>query len=814
MKLQKKKFLKGLTKEQTLAVRHGKGPALVVSGPGSGKTRVITHRIAYLLARGIDPTSIVAVTFTNKAAKEMRSRVRELVGPKLAKKLVCSTFHSYCFWLIRVYGSRGVLSKDYSNWTILDEDQALTLIVQATVRALRLTSIEELKKVIERANHSVYPQYLDKAFLRTQISKIKQQLLSPREWAESVSLNEQPAKLQKSLSLLKSVYEIYRTLLRKQRLLDFDDLLYIVARSFRKNEKFKQSVGSRIRYLLVDEYQDTNAAQFEICEHLSYLRQNIFVVGDLDQSVYSWRGADHTNINKFKDSFKSSGIKTYFLEKNFRSTKPIAAVANATIKYNLNRIEKTIQAIKPGGKAPEHYIFTNQMQEAEVFTHLIKTDLTCDFEPDDITILYRTKVQSRRFEDLFIKNNIPYRVIGSLGFYDRKIIKDALAYVKLAFNKKDDTSFTRVCNYPPRGLGKSAMSVLLDLAEKHNCSLGEVVLRKKYKKKVSRVVGTRLDRFRKILKRIRKTKKKFGAEQAGDHLSEILTLSGLPQYLESRKETTTKKLEENQRRLEHLDELIVSASEFARGQDTEGGSLRAYLNWIALVQQQDETSDEMNKVTLMTCHAAKGLEFKKVYISGCNNWLMPHYMCGINSPFRTDDGAGRSKDRLISSIEEERRLFYVAVTRAEDGLVIGCPLMVSQFADDRWAGLSLFTLESWHALNHKNQVSDWSPPTTEEERRGLRLKHLVTHMGMKVGVELFRKHMKIDKVSEDMVNQTIIENFPTENWLPVLKELKVISNDEGVPHRPSQATTNSRQTDRSSQKSSQPQRGFSGILLR
>lgn len=785
--LNKKSFLKGLTPEQTDAVRHKDGPALVVSGPGSGKTRVITHRIAYLLARGVDPAEIVAVTFTNKAAREMKERVKDLVGRTRSKHVTCSTFHSYCFTLLKRHGALDVFPYNYSKWSICDQDQGDALVVLALLKVLGLESEKDLKEYAARSN-LVYPQYLEKGFLKSQISKIKQQLLTPEKYLSSLRDSDlKRPKTARSTKHLAEVYKQYQTLLEQALLLDFDDLLSIIARALRDSVAFRKHVSSGIRYLLVDEYQDTNMAQFEICRHLAYKRRNIFAVGDADQAIYKFRGADHTNVDRYKEVYGPHGLRTYLLEKNFRSTRAIANVANASIRYNLSRVDKTIDPVKEAGVTPTHYIFVDQSQEAAVFTSIIKADLMRDrLAPGDITILYRTKVQSRRFEENLIRHNIPYRVVGSLGFYDRKIIKDALAYAKLSFNKKDDTSFMRVCNYPPRGLGKAALATIMALASKYECSFAEVVLKQKFRKSklVKPALKEKLERFRKVLKRIRRTRKLYKKENAGFHIAEIISLTGLERYLKDPRETSAKTLADNQRRLDHLDELITSATEFGSSISGEqkGGALRDYLDWISLVQQQDSNDEDTNRVTLMTCHAAKGLEFKKVFIIGCNNWLMPHYRCGINSEDHGSEHRYVPEDKLVASLEEERRLFYVAVTRAEDELVLGCPLTVTHGSDDKkWAGLSLFALEAWHTLDQKSFVEDFTIPS-QEEIFNLRDRAVTSHMGLDVGEKLSEQYRKLDP-----------------------KPSMVDSNDQ----KKHQATTYSKRKDRGSETSDGRRRNIS-----
>jgi DNA helicase-2/ATP-dependent DNA helicase PcrA len=744
--MKKSKYLRNLTPAQRQAVKHGKGPALVVAGPGSGKTRVITHRIAYLLAKGVDPSTIVAVTFTNKAANEMKERVTTLVGRGKTRGLTCSTFHSFCWKLIQRWSHAGALNTELAYYSICAEDDVKSIIEAEILKYFDLSDRKEKTKLSQAAG-AVNPNLLDVNWVRREISSIKQKLLTPKEWLRQVKGEERygvegpDSRYAKEKKDLYQLYRAYRKQLLKQRLLDFDDLLFIIGRSLRDDDSFRERVASGIEYLLVDEYQDTNAAQFEICENLVDGKNNIFVVGDLDQSVYAFRGADFTNLQRYQESFSKSGIKTYTLETNFRSIKPITDVANSLIAYNKDRIEKEIVPVKLKGKIPTLHLFSSMDQEAATFANIIKSDLLrSKLSPKDIALLYRTKVQSRRLEEQCIRLNIPYRIVGSLSFYERKIIKDVLAYAKLLYNQKDDTSCGRILNYPTRGLGKAALATLDAVSTEAGCSRLEVFKYRLYEDSPL-VKGAQLDRFRQFRYVFRDLiKSKSG--NAFEAINAIVLVTGLERKLTTTEGKSKKAAEDDLKRWDHIVELLKAAEDFVSGSDS-AATLKDYLDWISLVQSQED-KEEDNRVTLMTCHAAKGLEFKKVFICGASNLNMPHYRSAfVKEPWSSPTGKldqvkRKSKGKLVKGLEEERRLFYVAVTRAEEELHIGSPIVISRGNQELVVGPSIFCFETWNDLQRTNYGTNWDFSEKDRFHEAWKAAYL-DYMGPFRGIEAYNE---------------------------------------------------------------------------
>lgn len=748
------------------AVKHRDGPALVVSGPGSGKTKVITHRVAYLLSKGADPSTIVAVTFTNRAANEMKSRVEDLVGKGFSRGLTCSTFHSYCWRLIRKWskasmgwGEQELLNPEYELYSICAEDDVLSVVESVILDHFGLAKKERADPANAKAL-GVDKNLTDTGWVRREISNVKQNLLTPVEWKRQVKAGEtylsqgEDSKYARSKRAFFYLYRNYQKALKRQRLFDFDDLLFVIARELRTNRAFRERLVDSIDYLLVDEYQDTNTAQFEICEHLVDGKSNIFVVGDADQGVYSWRGADHTNVERFRKTFKHQKVKTFFLEKNFRSTKPITDVANELIAFNKDRIEKTIEPVKQNGAMPQLHIFDNTRQEASVFANSIKGDLMRKkVEPKDVALLYRTKVQSRALEEQFIRLNIPYRIVGSLSFYERKIIKDVLAFAKLLYNQKDDTSFGRIFNYPTRGLGKAALAVVDAIAKEKGCSRLEVFKYREYEEH-ELVSKRQLDLFRKlrsIFRSLIKTKRVDST--AARLIQNLVTLTGIEKEVTATEGKTKQTRKQDQKKWDHIQELIRAADEFVEDQAT-GSTLKDYLDWISLVQTQDD-EEEVNRVTLMTCHAAKGLEFKRVYVCGCSNLNLPHYRSAFaEEPWSKNRSSSALQDlkrfkltHMVKGLEEERRLFYVAVTRAEKELHVGAPISISRGHMDMIVGPSLFCFETWDQFKKvtygTNRWTDLEGPTF------LWWWHAASteYMGPIYGHQMFKESMKV--IEED-----------------------------------------------------------------
>jgi DNA helicase II / ATP-dependent DNA helicase PcrA len=627
-------LLKGLTPQQTEAVLHYEGPALVLAAPGSGKTATLTRRVAYLVkVHGVDPGSILAVTFTNKAAKEMKERVHKLVDNyHVASDLTISTFHSLCARLLRESSSRFGVSKRF---TICDEADVKSYIKQV------LSSISGKKSEAEESNNRVNPDTV-----RRFISDAKQKLKTPEVLAQEGADPE-----------MTLAYQKYATLMDKANSLDFDDLLFKVVRQLGSDASLRQDLAEIYDFVLVDEYQDTNHAQFNLSRYLSDRTKNLWVCGDPDQSIYHFRGADLSNILLFEKHY--AGAKTYRLESNFRSKPAITAVANAIIKNNTDRPEKEIRPTKQAAEHDEVRCLSCvvDQHEAEVVGQEIKRALISGASPNDFAILYRRKVQSRLFEEFFVRNNIPHKVVGSFGFYNRTVVKDVLSYLRLCQNSRDDASFTRIYNKPLRRLGDVAFGKLCDSAEADSSSLYKALRRRRYASAASSEATAGFEQLRRTLYQLRK----LSTDSVGTLMEAVADRSGYRRWLvEQTKTKSPSAVAKALSQIEHLNELIVAGQQFDAD---HGGGLTGFLEWVTLLQQDDQEDAEAKKrVLLMTCHASKGLEFPRVYVVGCGDSNFPL--------IRTTDDFGRvlSRSEIARAVEEERRLFFVAATRAEERL--------------------------------------------------------------------------------------------------------------------------------------------------
>lgn len=674
-------FQNDLTKSQYAAATHRDGPAMVVAGPGSGKTRVITYRIAYLLKhRKVNPHEIVAITFTNRAAAEMRKRVVEMVRPSVAKYAWISTFHSMCARMLRTNPKDFKVPPDY---TIADADDAKTYLVEAFATVRKISKKKAKKQE-------------DLEVLETLISRYKNNLVR----ASDLDSEEEESPYQKELI---QVYKKYERVLERANSLDFDDLLLRVAFGLRQSRRLRKGYSDAFRHLLIDEYHDTNIAQYDIMRNISRTTQNVFVVFDGDQSIYSWRGADPRNISNFRTDY--SDYKLYKLQKNFRSVKPIADVANKIIVNNTERIDKTIITVRPGGEKAQCWIFNTPQQEAGYIAEHIRDQVRmgkADYK--DFTILYRINSCCRPFEEVFRRTNIPYKVIGALGFYQRKVTKDILAYLRLVNNINDFASFSRIHNEPSRGIGDKNYEALLEIAQRKGCSPLYVIKRGWYK---GHITGRALDGIR-SLKKLFKKLRTLPKKPIRPLVRTIIEESGYRKKLElvlrkaesgsGPKKKMNKKIQQAQGRLELLDGLEDAVVTYDH---TEGRILRRYMEFVSLMQSTDEHSEESNRVLLMSIHASKGLEFPHVFFVGCSDGIIPHKRY-IESP---------------GGLEEERRLFFVATTRAEDrltfsnfgfipnrGVFSSSPFLQEAGDTIEYRDLSQVAGGTPHHINHREQV--------------------------------------------------------------------------------------------------------------
>ena len=606
-------LLDGLNREQQQAVQHTEGPLLILAGAGSGKTKVLTVRIAYLLAQGVNPYEILAITFTNKAAKEMKSRVEGLVGD-VANRIWLSTFHSFCAKFLR-FELDNFLGYN-SNFTIYDTSDS-QVVIKAALKAFNLDD-----------------KYYPVGAMISAISDAKNKLMFASDYRKQARDFYQQK--------VADVYEYYERELRKNNALDFDDLLLIAVKLLQSNAAVLEKYSKRFKYVMIDEYQDTNHAQYLLAYLLSSYWKNIAVVGDADQSIYAWRGADIQNILDFeKDYPNCTSIK---LEQNYRSTKIILDAANAVIDNNEGRPEKNLWTDKVEGAKIQHFTAQSEHEEAAFIGDTIVKKHDIHGVPyGDMAILYRTNAQSRVLEAALITRALPYTMVGGTKFYDRKEIKDVLAYLRVLYNPFDDLSLLRIINVPKRSIGATTVSKLQDYARENGTSLFMTLTQLHLVDTIKGKTKEKLEEFGILIFTL---VAEMDDKSVLDILEAILDQTG---YLAQLEESTDP---QDQARAENIGELLSVAKDF---QDTNPtGTVEDFLEQVALVNDVDSFEQEESKVTLMTLHAAKGLEFPIVFLGGLEEGLFPHSRTLMNP----------------EEIEEERRLAYVGITRAEKELYI------------------------------------------------------------------------------------------------------------------------------------------------
>lgn len=624
MKLVEDPILAPLNAGQRAAVTHGDGPALVVAGAGSGKTRVLSHRIAYLLARRhVKPFDLLAITFTNKAAGEMRDRIGGLVGP-VAHRMWISTFHSACARILR------------SHADVLGYPATFSIYDQADARRLTRYVVRDL---------DLDPKKFPDRTVNAAISTLKNRLITP---AEAVDLALTPDEGGPFAREIARIYSEYQKRLRRAGAMDFDDLLMLGVELLTAHDEVAEHYRQRFAHILVDEYQDTNLAQVHLIGLLAGPARNVFVVGDSDQSIYAFRGADITNILEFGATFDDSA--TYVLEQNYRSSQAILDAANSVIRNNLGRPSKNLWTDQPGGAKPIRYRGTNEEDEAlYVCAELRRMHGDGQIAWSDAAVFYRSNAQSRVIEEKLAANDVPYQIIGGTRFYDRKEIKDALAFLRAAVNPSDEVSLKRVVNEPARGIGDRTIAKLDDAAARSGTSLAEAIDRHE-SLGVRGTARSGLEQFRALMSRARLRIDEGPAAVLGTALEE----SGYLQDLRDKNSI------EDEGRLEHLDDLLGRAAEF--------DSCDEFLEQVSLVSDVDEMADgapvlldsdvgestDRSQVALMTLHAAKGLEFDVVFVTGLDDGVFPHHRTFV--------------DPL--EMEEERRLAYVGITRARKQLYL------------------------------------------------------------------------------------------------------------------------------------------------
>ncbi|MCI5835536.1 MAG: UvrD-helicase domain-containing protein [Firmicutes bacterium] len=588
-----------LNKEQKEAVEFMDGPLLVIAGAGSGKTKVLTTRIANLVEKGVDPTNILAITFTNKAAKEMKERVINILGP-VAYETTISTFHSFGLRILKV--NYALLGYD-KNFTILDSDDVLTII----------------KKILKDMN--LDPKKYNPKAIRNKISSCKNELIDSKGFLKYVNTDFD--------DITQKVFSKYEEKLKQNSSVDFDDLLILPIILFRSHPDVLRNYQELYKYILIDEYQDTNEAQYILVKMISAKYKNICVVGDESQSIYSFRGSNYRNILNFEKDYKDA--KVILLERNYRSTKKILDVANSIIKNNKERKDKKLWTDNESGDNTVYHRALDEKDEAKYVTEKIEKLIDDGVSKKDIAVLYRTNAQSRNIEEALLHDNVPYKVVGSFYFYNRKEIKDLISYLKLIYNHKDDISLSRIINVPKRGIGPKTIENLNLKASSLGTSIFEVI-----------DSGKELE-FKKLIEEIEKESEHLSLTELVDF---VLEKSGMKEELVSEKSL------EADIRLENLEEFKSITKSFEENHGIV--SLEDFLEEISLVSDIEEHKKNDDVVTLMTVHSSKGLEFEYVFLIGMEESIFPH----INS----FDSA--------SAIEEERRLCYVAVTRAKKKLWI------------------------------------------------------------------------------------------------------------------------------------------------
>ena len=635
-----------LNKPQKEAVFHTEGPLLILAGAGSGKTRVLTHRIAYLIEeKGVNPWNILAITFTNKAAEEMRQRVDSLVGIG-AESIWVSTFHSMCVRILRRYIDR--LGYD-NRFTIYDTDDQKTLMKEVC----RKTDIDT-KRFKERMLLSV-------------ISSAKNEMILPEEFELNAGGDFVQLKIAK-------VYKEYEAQMRANNALDFDDLLVKTVQLLETQPDVRENYQERFRYIMVDEYQDTNTVQFRLVSLLAGKYRNLCVVGDDDQSIYKFRGANIRNILDFEKEF--SDAKVIKLEQNYRSVGNVLEVANSVIRNNKGRKEKTLWTDNEKGEKIRLRQFDTAYDEAQFIAEDIKDETAQGANYSDHAVLYRTNAQSRLLEEKFVAMNIPYKIVGGINFYSRREIKDVLSYLKTIDNGKDDLAVRRIINVPKRGIGLTTINRIQESAAARGIGFYDALSAPDLIPGIGRS-ASKLDSFAALIEYFKGRSEESGVT---DLLTEVIEKTGYTESLEADDP------EELEARVQNIDELVSKAAVYEESCSDRGErpTLSGFLEEVALVADSDSVAEDRDYVILMTLHSAKGLEFPHVYLAGMEDGLFPSYMS-----ISGDDP---------EELEEERRLCYVGVTRAEEKLTLTCARMRLVRGERQYNSMSRFIKEMPSAL--------------------------------------------------------------------------------------------------------------------
>ncbi len=656
---------------QREAVEAPDGPVLVVAGPGSGKTRVLTHRVAYLVKnRGVSPYRIMAVTFTNKAAREMKERLRQLLGDHVLRQITIGTFHAVCVRILRREAAHIPYDRDF---VIYDTADQISL-VRRSLKELNLDDGD-----------------LGPRGILDGISRAKSQLIGPGEYVAGSYKQE----------IVSRVYRRYQRLLLQSNALDFDDLLMVTVRLLRENQEVLDKYQRQYQHILVDEFQDTNVAQYIILKLLARRHRNLFVVGDEDQSIYAWRGADFRNVQRFRDDYKE--VQAVLLEQNYRSTQMILDTAHHVISRNVQRVQKRLWTENEPGVPVVAMEAYDEQEEAQYVLQEIDRLMTEEGRfPGDLAVMYRTNAQSRSLEEAFVRGGVPYRLVGATRFYERREIKDALAYLRVIHNPLDSVSLIRIVNVPRRAIGQKTMSQLESWAESQGVSLFDALrmLRDHEDSPVGDRGRTSLLGFLALLEEFIGVRRELSVLEL---LDLVLDLTGYGEYIRDG-------TDEGEERWENINELRSVAQEYSSLPVEE--SLTTFLEEVALVSDVDNLDEQVSAPCLLTLHMAKGLEFPVVFIVGLEEGILPH---------------NRSMD-TAEELEEERRLFYVGITRAKERLYLLHTFRRTLFGRDELSEPSRFLADIPTDLFERKGFTDEAVvraqrPTTTQFHDGDRVRH-------------------------------------------------------------------------------------------
>ena len=715
--MDKEEIIQGLNNKQKEAVLATEGPCLVIAGAGSGKTKVLTHKIAYDIANGVKPWNILAITFTNKAANEMKERIEKLIGDD-AKDVWMGTYHSICVRILRRYIDRIGYKSDF---VIFDTSDQRTLVKEC----LKTLKVDD-------------KLFTDRAVL-SEISNGKNEMLESKAYSVKYAGDFRKEKIAE-------IYELYQSKLRENNAIDFDDIINFTIKILTENPDVLEYYTEKFQYILVDEYQDTNKAQFTLVSLFASRYGNITAVGDNDQGIYSFRGADITNILNFERDFP--GTKIIKLEQNYRCTGNILKAANAVIKHNENKYEKNLWTENDEGQIPCIYCGEDEYDEGRYIVEQINHLRTEEYyKYSDFTVLYRMNTQSRAIEDILMREQIPYKVIGGLKFYERKEIKDIIAYLRLIHNTADNLSLRRIINEPKRGIGKTSLDKIQEISDKTGISMYEII-KNAQEYELNRVYLSSRD----FINQIEELRNKKDELKISDLIKETLKSTGYTKALEQENSV------EAETRIENLEEFLTVAIEFE--EQSADNTLAEFLENITLSSDIDNLEDQEDSVTLMTLHSAKGLEFPVVFLVGMEEGIFPGYK-SIGEP---------------KELEEERRLFYVGITRAKQYLYLTCAKHRTIFGSTSYNQVSRFVKEIPEELleGYAEVVERNTSNNDEFKDFGYRWSY---------GKGQTVKTYKIDEPEVKSVASSIVDTKPKNNFQFRTAEsfLNTIKNkDEGI----------------------------------